>query len=62
MEHCNAAGRKRYNAFKLEFRKSHPDTKRDARYYEFVRALYKAQGVRTLEPWLAAAPPWHFGE
>ena len=52
MEHGNAAERQRYNAFKLAFRKSHPELKRDTRHYEHVRALYKAQGDTTLDVWL----------
>ena len=49
MGHCNPAERKSWNKFKLEFRKTHPDLKHDTRYYQPVRALYKARDAKTLD-------------
>ena len=48
MEHCNPAERKAWNKLKLEFRKTHPDLKHDAKYYQLVRALYR---LETLGRW-----------
>ena len=56
MEHCSPAGRKAWNKFKLEFRKTHPDLKHDAKYYQLVRALYKARDAKTLDEWLVTVP------
>ena len=51
-EHRDSAERARFNKFKRLFRKAHPTMKRTNKYYETVKAAYKAQGS-TLDPWLS---------
>ena len=50
--HIDLVERKRWNACKLAYRKSHPTENRNFKYYENVRNVYKEQGVSTLSTWL----------
>ena len=57
--------RSRWNTFKKEHRAKDPlGSKSDYRYYERMRAAYKAQRdrVTTLDPWLAKPTPSHDDE
>ena len=57
-EHRDSAERARFNKFKREFRKAHPTEKRNNKYYNTVRAAYKAQNTgSTLLPWLSVKMP-----
>ena len=51
-DHTDVAERHKWNAFKAEYRKSHPTQTRNNHYYEHVRKLYKDQNKPSLEPWI----------
>ena len=53
-EHRDSAERAAFNKFKRLFRKAHPTMKRNTKYYETVKAAYKAQG-NTLDLWIRPA-------
>ena len=57
MEHCNPAERKAWNKFKLEFRKSQPNLKHDAKYYQRLRLHYNERDCKTLDEWLVVTVP-----
>ena len=58
-DHADIVERRLYNAFKRQYRKSHPHEKRNTKYYERLRKLYKDQNKPSLEPWLkmSSSPP-----
>ena len=45
--------RKRWNRFKLAFRRAHPHAKRGNTYHKRVHAAYEAQANSTLDQWLS---------
>ena len=51
-EHSDAAERKKWNAFKIKYRRSHPTENRNSKYYLHVRKIYKEQNVPTLSTWI----------
>ena len=53
MQYSNPVERKQWNAFKLAFRKAHPDLKRDTQYYKRLRSHYNERDCKTLDEWLA---------
>lgn len=53
MEHKDSTERAAFNKFKRLFREAHSKVKRNKKYYNSVKAAYKAQNS-TLDPWLKA--------
>ena len=51
-DHADINERQRWNAFKCQYRKSHPTKTRNNQYYEHIRKLYRDQDKPNLEPWL----------
>ena len=60
MDHTDVAERKAYNAFKRHYRKAHPHEKRNTKYYERLRKLYKDRNKPDLKPWLNMPPKQSF--
>ena len=51
-DHADINERQQWNAFKKAYRKSHPHEKRDTKYYEYLRKLYRDRNEPNLKPWL----------
>ena len=51
-DHIDIVERKLYNAFKKTYRESHLHEKRNTKYYERLRKLYKDQHKPSIEPWI----------
>ena len=51
-DHLDIAERKRWNAFKKAYRKSHPTQIRKNQYHTHVRTIYRDQDKPNLEPWI----------
>ena len=51
-DHIDIVERKLYNAFKKAYRESHLHEKRNTKYYERLRKLYRDQDKPNLDFWI----------